>query len=165
MKPIHGIVVACLAVLLTAWASPASSFGLSGAGVRLGTTDPEGGADASLAGGGHLEFEQPDSRVHLMPSVLFWSTNGLTDVNPNFDLYYHFSPAGRVSPYVGAGAAVHMYSAEGPGDPRTDLGVNLFGGALFPMGSGSRLFAELRYSATDLAQTSLYGGLTFPISH
>lgn len=164
MKLIHGIVVACLAVLLTAsWTTPASAFGLSGAGVRLGTTDPEG-ADASLSGGGHLEFEEFGSRVHIQPSILFWSNDGVTDVNPNFDLYYHFAPSGRVSPYVGAGAAVHMYSADGPGDPGTDLGLNLFGGATFPMGS-TRLFAELRYSATDLSQTSFYGGVTFPFSH
>lgn len=164
MKLIHGIVVACFAVLLTAsWTAPASSFGLSGAGVRLGSTDPEG-ADASLSGGGHLEFEEFGSRVHIQPSVLFWSNDGVTDVNPNLDLYYHFAPSGRVSPYVGAGAAVHAYSADGPGDPGTDLGLNLFGGALFPMGS-TRLFAELRYSATDLSQTSFYGGLTFPFSH
>jgi len=165
MKPIHGMVIACFAVLLAAWAAPAHSFGLSGAGARLGTTDPEG-ADASLAGGGHLEFEEAGSRLHIMPGVLFWSNDGLTDVNPNLDLYYHFAPAGRVSPYVGAGAAVHMYSADGPGDPGTDLGLNLFGGALFPLGSSStRLFAELRHSATDLSQTSIFGGLTFPISH
>ena len=94
MKPIHGIVMAFLAVLATAaWTAPAHSFGLSGAGVRLGATDPEG-ADASLAGGGHLEFEEPGSRVHIMPSVLFWSNSGVTDVNPNLDLYYHFAPSG-----------------------------------------------------------------------
>lgn len=164
MKLIHGIVTGCLAVLLAAaWTTPASSFGLSGAGLRLGTTDPEG-ADASLSGGGHLEFEEPGSRLHLQPSLLFWSNDGVTDVNPNFDLYYHFAPAGRVSPYVGAGGALHMYSADGPGDPGTDLGLNLFGGVVFPMGS-TKLFGELRYSATDLSQTSLYGGLTFPFSH
>jgi hypothetical protein len=165
MKPTHGIVVACLALLLTAgWTSPASSFGLSSAGVRLGSTDPEGGS-ASLSGGAHLEFEEYGSRFHLTPSVLFWSNDGLTDINPNFDIYYHFERAGKVSPYLGAGAALHMYSADGPGDPGSDLGVNFFGGALFPMGGSSRLFAELRYSATDLSQTSIFGGLTFPISH
>jgi len=165
MKPVHGIVVACLALLVTAgWTSPASSFGLSGAGVRLGSVDPEGG-DASLAGGGHLEFEEYGSRFHLMPSVLFWSNNGLTDINPSFDIYYHFERAGKFSPYLGAGAAMHMYSADGPGSPGSDLGLNLFGGALFPMGSSSRLFAELRYSATELSQTSIFGGLTFPLSH
>jgi hypothetical protein len=164
MKPVHGIVVACLAVLLSAgWTAPASSFGLSAAGVRLGTVDPEDGG-ASFAGGGHLEFEEYGSRFHLTPNVLFWSNDGLTDINPNFDIYYHFERTGKVSPYIGAGAALHMYSADGPFDPGSDLGLNLFGGALFPVGR-SRLFAELRYSATDLAQTSFFGGLTFPISH
>jgi hypothetical protein len=164
MKPVHGIVVACFAVLLTAgWTSQASAFGLSSAGVRLGTTDPEGG-DASLSGGGHLEFEEFGSRFHLTPSVLFWSNDGLSDVNPNVDVYYHFAPAGRVTPYVGAGAALHMYSSDGPGDPGSDIGLNLFGGVQFPVGS-SRLFGELRHSASDLSQTSLFGGFTFPISH
>lgn len=163
MKPIHGIVVACFAVLLcTAWTTPASSFELTGAGGRLGSTSSDD-ANASLAGGGHLEFEQAGSRIHIMPSVLFWSNDGLSDVNPNLDLYYHFSPPGRVSPYLGAGAAMHIYSAD-VGNPGTDVGLNLFGGALFPMGR-SRLFGELRYSATSNAQTSFYGGVTFPITH
>jgi len=164
MKPVHGIVAACFAVMLSAaWSAPASSFGLSGIGGRLGTVDPEH-SDASLAGGAHLEFEESGSRVHLQPSVMFWSNDGLSDVNPNFDVYYHFERPGKVSPYLGAGAALHMYSADGPGDPGTDVGMNLFGGALFPMRS-SRLFAELRYSATDLSQTSFFGGVTFPLSH
>jgi hypothetical protein len=164
MKPVHGIVVACLAVLLAAgWTSPALSFGLSSAGVRLGTTDPEGG-DASLSGGGHVEFEEFGNRFHLTPSVLYWNNDGLSDVNPNIDVFYHFAGAGRVSPYVGAGAALHIYSADGPGDPGSDLGLNMFGGVMFPVGS-SRLFGELRHSATDLSQTSFFGGFTFPLSH
>lgn len=165
MKPVHGIAVACLALLLCIGVtSSASALGLSSAGVRLGATDPEGG-DASLSGGAHLEFEEFGNHFHLTPSVLFWSNDGLTDINPNLDLYYHFAPAGRVSPYVGAGAAVHAYSADGPGDPGTDLGLNLFGGVHFPTGGASRFFGELRYSATDISQTSFFGGFTFPISH
>jgi hypothetical protein len=166
MKPVHGIVVACLALLLftAGLASSASAFGLSSAGVRLGATDPEGG-NASLSGGGHLEFEESHSRFHLTPSVLFWSNDGLSDVNPNFDVYYHFEPAGHVTPYLGAGAALHIYSADGPADPGTDMGLNLFGGVQFPMGGASRLFGEARYSASDISQTSFFGGITFPISH
>jgi hypothetical protein len=165
MKPVHGIVVACLALLLCAGVtSQASAFGLSSAGVRLGATDPEGG-NASLSGGGHLEFEESGSRFHLQPSVLFWSNDGLSDVNPNFDVYYHFAPAGRVTPYLGAGAAVHFYSADGPADPGTDMGLNMFGGIQLPMGGASRFFGEARYSASDISQTSFFGGFTFPISH
>src|SRR5262245_34635880 len=164
MKPVTGIVVACLALLLCfGVTSQANAFGLSSAGVRLGATDPEGG-DASLSGGGHLEFEELGSRFHLQPSVLFWSNDGLSDVNPNFDVYYHFERAGRVSPYLGAGAAVHMYSAEGP-DPGTDMGLNMFGGVQVPTGGASRLFGEFRYSASDINQTSFFGGFTFPLSH
>ena len=161
MRSLRMAGIGCLALLaLATWTSGAHAFGLSGIGGRLGTLDPEG-RDGSLAAGAHLEFEQAGSRVHMTPGFLYWSNDGLSDFNPNLDLSYHFSPAGRVNPYVGAGAALHFYSNDGPGDPGTDTGANFFAGVLFPTPS-SRFFIEGRYAATDRSQSSLFGGITLP---
>ncbi|HYQ96034.1 MAG TPA: hypothetical protein VER38_03400 [Candidatus Eisenbacteria bacterium] len=145
--------------------SSAGAFALSGIGGRMGGVDPDGAAGAVTVGG-HLEFEESGSRVHLQPGVMFWSTNGLSDVNPNFDLMYHFAPAGRVGPYVGAGAGMHFYSFDvpGPSNSNTDLGANLFGGVLIPS-SSLRLFVEGRLVATDRSQAMITGGVTLPFHH
>ena len=162
MKTLRLLGIGCLALLaLATWSGAAQAFGLTGIGGRLGSLDPEG-RDGSLAFGGHLEFEQMDTRLHLEPGFLYWSNDGLSDFNPNMDLSYHFAPDGRVSPYVGAGAALHSYSSDGPGDPGTDVGANLFGGVLFPS-SSARFFIEGRYAATDRSQASFFGGVTLPL--
>lgn len=154
---------ACLALLATAFGvNSAAAYGLSGVGGRMGSLDPDGWSDG-LALGAHLEFEQADTRVHLQPGFIYWSNDGLSDFNPNFDLSYHFGSAAQVSPYVGGGAAIHAYSYDGPGSPGTDLGANLFAGVLFPTAS-ARFFIEGRYAATDRSQTSIMGGVTLPLA-
>ncbi len=137
---------------------PAHSFGLSGAAARVGGVDPDD-ADGAVLVGGHLELEQSDTRFHLQPGAMYWSSNGVSDFNPNFDVMYHFAPSTRLSPYLGAGAGMHFYS--GNADD-TDLGANFFGGLQVPSRS-ARLFLEGRYVATDRSQMSISGGVTFPI--
>src|SRR5216110_2636667 len=105
------------------------------------------GADATLAVGAGLNFQQAGSHVHLMPNVVYWSESGLSDVNTNFDASYHFEPAGRVSPYLGGGLGMHFYSSDGPRDPGTDVGPNLYGGVTLPM-SGASLYFEGRTTLT-----------------
>jgi len=165
MKPSRSILVSflCLvAIVAAAVFSPrAHAYGLSGIGARFGALDPEG-RDNSLAVGGQLEFESRGSQLHLAPGFIYWSNDGLSDFNPNFDLYYHFAPRGEVSPYLGAGLGMHLYAAAGPGDPGNDVGANLFGGVQFPAGS-SRFLVEGRYAATDRSQASLFAGLTVPV--
>ena len=149
-------------ILLAVGAGSAHAFGLSGVGGRIGSADAEG-LEGTLAGGAHLEFEETGSRLHMQPSLLYWSSNGLSDANPNFDLYYHFGPAGRVSPYVGGGAGLHFYESEGPGDPGSDVGFNMIGGLLFPSAAAS-FFMEGRYVAGDRSQAAVYGGVTLPLT-
>jgi hypothetical protein len=169
MKSLKSLpIAAALALALTVLSVAPSSvgaFGLSGIGARVGQVDPEG-AGGAFAVGGHLEFEEGGTRLHLQPGVMFWSSDGVHDVNPNFDLMYHFAPAGRVSPYLGAGAGLHFYSVDLPvgSDTNTDLGANLFGGVLVPM-SSVNLFGEARYVASDRSQFAVTGGVTLPFGH
>src|SRR5712675_1428201 len=102
MKSLPIVAALALALAVLSFApSSAGAFGLSGIGARVGQVDPEG------AGGA---FEEGGTRLHLQPGVMFWSSDGVHDVNPNFDLMYHFARAGEVSPYLGAGAGLHFYS-------------------------------------------------------
>ncbi len=166
MKSIR-IMAALMLVIAAVFLVPAhaGAFGLSGIGARVGSVDPEG-ADGAFAVGGHMEFEESGTRLHLQPGVTFWSTGGMSDVNPNFDVMYHFAPASKVGPYLGAGAGMHFYSFDvaGPNDSDTDLGANLFGGVMFPSGS-LRMFLEGRYVASDRSQTMITGGVTLPFHH
>jgi len=149
--------------LLAASAGSAHAFGLSGIGGRIGATDPDD-RDGTLAAGAHLEFEESGSRLHMQPNFMYWSSNGLSDANPNFDLYYHFAPAGRVSPYLGGGAGLHFYGTNGPTDPGTDVGLNMMGGLVIPS-PGANFFMEGRYVVSDRSQASIYGGVTLPLTH
>lgn len=153
--------LALLMAALIGFASEACAYQLAGIGARLGAIDPDG-ADGTLGVGAGLEFEQPGSQVHLQPNVIYWSENGLSDVNPNFDVSYHFAPAGSVSPYVGAGFGLHFYGSDGPGDPGTDPGANFFGGVTLPT-RAMLLFFEGRVAATNRDQFGLFTGLTFPV--
>ena len=166
MKSLSMVAVLVLASLSLLAPIPASAFGLSGIGGRVGDVNPEGPGGNAFMVGGHLEFEQSGSRLHLQPGMMFWSKDNVQDVNPNFDLMYHFAPANKISPYVGAGAGLHVYSIDLPvgNDNHTDLGANLFGGVLIPA-SSLRLFGEARYVATDLSQFMIQGGVTLPFHH
>ncbi len=158
------VVAMFMGCLLAGAASPAGAFRLSGAGLRTGVVEPED-LDSTVPIGGHLEFEQPGSRVHLQASLMYWNSDRYSDTNPNFDAYYHFAPAGLVSPYLGAGLGLHFLSFSGrrfTGESETNAGVNMLGGVLFP-GRAARFFLEGRLAATDLNTVSILGGVTFPI--
>ncbi len=135
------------------------AYDLTGGGGKLGVVDPDGRVDGAAEFSTHLEFDKPGSRVHLVPNLTYWSQDGVSDVNPNFDLYYHFIPEGSVTPYVGAGMGIHSYGIDGPADGDTDLGANLFGGVRFPS-DRAHFFMEGRYVASDLSQVGLRGGVT-----
>jgi hypothetical protein len=107
-----------------------------------------------------MEFAHPGTAWHLMPSVMVWDAEGLTGINGNFDMYYHFLPGSQVTPYAGTGLGVNHFDPEGPDNGSTRLGLNLFGGLRLPAG-GTRLFLEGRYTASELSQISVLGGITF----
>jgi opacity protein-like surface antigen len=167
LKHSRALIAGLALVATTILAADARAFGLSGIGGKLGFLDPEGG-DGTVTLGAHLEFERPDSRVHIQPGVLWWSVDQVRDINANLDLSYHFLPEGRTTPYLGAGLGVHQYDfdledadlPDSVDDSDTDLGLNLFGGLRMP-GEGTRFFAEGRYAVTSRSQFSVLGGVTF----
>jgi len=153
--------VVLIAGALLAAPGASSAFTLNSIGPTIGATNPDG-VDGTVMFGGDLNFEQSGSRVHLQPNLLYWSKEGLSDVNPNFDVLYHFEPAGRVSPYLGGGIGLHFYSEEGPGNPGTDPGANLFAGILIPSQSAT-FFVQGRGVLSDRNQIGILSGVLFSL--
>ncbi len=163
MKSIHIITVTAvvsLAGLLVATQS-ARAYGVSGVGGSGGYLSPEA-RDATATLGMHAELEQPGTRLHLMPGFMYWGSDRRSDFNPNLDVVYHVLPEYRVTPYVGAGLGVHMRGGPLPSDDANDLGMNVMGGVRIPARS-ARFFLEGRHTMSDLSQTALLAGATFPI--
>ncbi len=160
---IRSIVVttASAALTLCLLHAPASAYELSGGGGRIGLANPDD-INSTVMVGGHLEFEQPGTRVHIQPNLMYWKSQGLSDVNPNLDLYYHFRRAGRPSPYLGAGLAVNMRHERDTDHSDTELGANALGGLRFP-GESNNLFLEGRVTAAKDPQVALLGGITFGV--
>lgn len=144
---------------LLATPPPASAFNLTGFGGKLGYLTPEN-RDGTLAVGAHMEFERSGSRVHLIPSVMYWKADDLSDLSANADLYYHFFPEGQITPYLGAGLGLNAYHSDGSNQSDTKLGVNLIGGFRFPAPS-VHYFLEGRYTAGSVTQFGILGGITF----
>ncbi len=147
--------VLCLAAL----PRPARAFGLAGVGGKLGYASPED-ENGTAEVGVHAELENPGTHLHLLPNVMYWNVDGMRDMAPNMDVYYHFNPQGRMTPYVGGGLGLN-FIRDGRRDlDETDLGMNLVGGLRFP-GSASHYFLEGRYTASDISQVSVLTGVTF----
>lgn len=160
------LMAAMTLVLAGAAAAPAGAFGLSGVGLRAGLLDPED-MDATLALGGHMEFEERGTHFHLQPNLLYWSSDNVSEFNPNFDVYYHFAPTGSVSPYLGTGLGIHVVNFDlprGVDDDETDAGLNIFGGLLFP-GRSADFFIEGRAALSEWDTTSITAGITFKVGH
>ena len=142
-------------------AAPAASlaYDMTGAGGKLGFISPED-LDGTVMVGGHLEFEQGASRFHLMPNLMYWRVDRTSDVNPNFDVYYHFNTQSQTTPYVGGGLGLNVTNSDLPDRTNTALGANVIGGLRFPGGS-NHYFLEGRFTASDVSQLALVGGITF----
>jgi hypothetical protein len=157
-----GIVLAAalLTGLLLAWPSTShAGFALQGVGPRVGMIDPEG-TEGTMTYGATLDFEKAGTKFHLVPNVMYWSEDDVSDVNPNFDVLYHFSPAGRIGPFAGAGLGMHFYDDELADESESDFGVNLFGGLMFPT-SLATFTVEGRAVMSDNDQFGIITGATF----
>jgi len=152
--------VVAASLLLAMIATPKTAHAeISGVGGKLGYSNPEN-LDGTAALGVHAEIEKRGTRLHLLPNVMYWSVDGVRDVSPNVDVYYHFNPEGRVTPYLGGGMGLNFVHNDRSDRSNTDLGLNLLGGLRFP-GQSNHYFLEGRYTASDVSQVSVLTGVTF----
>jgi opacity protein-like surface antigen len=152
------IAIAVGALALAQSSAHAQGWGMSGFGGQIGYTSPDD-LEGTIQLGAHLEFEHSGSRFHLMPNLMYWSENDVSNINPNVDLYYHFNSEGMITPYVGGGLGVHFINDDRFDVSDTNLGLNVLAGLRFPT-SYSHYFLEGRYTASDISQFSLLGGIT-----
>jgi len=157
-QAVPSVITAAIAIVLLV-PIPAHAYGLSGIGGKLGYANPEN-LDGTAAMSVHAEFEQSNTRVHLLPNLGYWNVDRVSDVSPNMDVYYHFNREGRMTPYVGGGVGLNIVHRDRIDDTSTDLGMNLMGGLRFP-GRTNHVFLEGRYTASDVSQVSLLTGITF----
>ena len=151
------IAIAVGALALAHSSAQAQGWGFSGFGGKIGYASPED-LEGTLQLGAHVEFERSGSRFHIMPNLLYWNENDVSNVNPNVDVYYHFNSE-MITPYVGGGLGVHFVNDDRIDVSDTNLGLNLIGGFRIPT-SYSHYFIEGRYAASDISQFSLLGGIT-----
>ena len=151
--------LACICTVgILATPPPASAFGLTGFGGKLGYMSAEN-LDGTMAVGAHMEFEQHGTRVHLLPNLMYWKTGDVSDLSVNADLYYHFVGEGQITPYVGAGLGANFFSDDRLDQSDTKLGLNLLGGLRIPA-PALHYFIEGRYTASDISQFGILGGIT-----
>lgn len=155
---IRSLAVALMAGALAMLPVAAHAYQISGAGGKLGVTSPED-FDQTVLISGHLEMEN-QTRLHLMPNLMYWHVDRTSDVNPNFDVYYDFGNRDRATPFVGGGLGLNLRSSSISDRSRTDLGANMIGGVRFPSGA-NHYFVEGRYTASDVPQVAVLGGITF----
>ena len=137
----------------------AGAYGYEGVGGKLGYSSGEN-LDGTAALSVHTEFAQDGSRLHMLPNVTYWRVDGVRDLSPNFDLYYHFAPEGQVTPYVGGGMGINFMRNDRRDVSDAQLGVNMLGGVRFP-GTSHSYFLEGRYTASDVPQAMVMAGVTF----
>ncbi len=145
-----------LATAALALPGTARAVGLGG---TLGYSSPED-LDGTAALGIHAEIERSGTHLHLLPNLRHWTVDGVRDVNPNFDVSYHFMPENRWTPYVGGGLGLNFVRRNRLDESNTDVGLNLMGGVRFPS-SSRHYILEGRYTASDVNQVSLLTGVTF----
>jgi opacity protein-like surface antigen len=148
-----------LLLVVSGAGQPARAYSLSGAGGKLGYSNPSD-FDGTAIAGVHAEFEQSGTRLHLLPNMMYWNVDHVRDVSPNFDLTYHFDRSDRMTPYVGGGLGLHFVDDSRGDRSGTDVGLNLVGGLSFPTAT-NHYFLEGRYTASDIPQFALMGGVTF----
>ena len=153
------VVAAGLALVIGVIPVRSWGMGVQGVGGKLGYSNPEN-LDGTAMMGVHAELAENGTRIHVLPNMMHWKVDGVRDVSPNLDAYYHFEREGRVTPYVGAGVGLNFVHNERVDRSNTDIGMNVIGGLRFP-GKENHVFLEGRYTASDVNQASLLTGITF----
>lgn len=150
---------ALLILLSIAVPRSARAYGFEGVGGKLGYSSAED-LNGTAALSVHAEFDQTGSRLHLLPNMTYWQTDGMRDLSPNFDMYYHFNPEGTMTPYLGGGLGLNFIHRDRFREGSTDVGMNLVGGLRFPSAE-NHYFLEGRYTASAVSQAMVMAGVTF----
>ncbi len=141
----------------------AQGLALTGVGGRLNFVDPEGsGGTIGIGGHAHLGFIIPS--LALYPSLEYWNKSGVKSFVINGNVRYYFPTTSNIDLFGGGGLAISFVNKDlGPsGDKNdTDIGLNLLGGADFPITDNLVATAELTFLISDINVLKITGGITY----
>ncbi|RMF68979.1 MAG: hypothetical protein D6743_02625 [Calditrichaeota bacterium] len=151
-----------VSLLLCPRISQAQDLGFKGIGARLGLVDADG-TDTTVFFGAHVHLGELIQNLVLMPSIDYFSKNNVDIFSVNGNVRYYFPTNGNTAFFLGGGLAiVHVSVDRGPfrDDNKTRLGLNVLGGADFPLGDRFVATAKLIY-VTRGDQVKVMGGITY----
>lgn len=116
-------------------------------------------AEAFAVGGGLLASVGSNGRWFFNPNLEFAMPDGGNIMAVSADFHYDFPTGSSLSPYLGGGPALMIFSPDG-GDSSTDLGLNLLGG-VSSLSGAVRPFAQIKAVFSDDTEVALMGGVRF----
>ncbi|MFQ5823147.1 MAG: outer membrane beta-barrel protein [bacterium] len=143
--------------------SKAQGLGFKGVGGRLSFVDPESPIGSTIGFGGHVHLGEIITNLALYPSLEYWSKSDVSSFVINGNVRYYFPTSGNIDLFGGGGLAISFVNIEtASGDNNTtDIGLNLLGGADFPIGENLVATAKLTFLISDIDVLKITGGITY----
>ena len=152
------ILIVALTVATSSLAAAPRTFGLHGAGPRVGVSiDPD-----QVHFGGHLDLGDFATRLMIFPSIEVGVGDDLTVVAPMFDIAYRFREDwGSWNPYLGGGVGPVFVSSDRGGSD-SELGLTVQGGIQKRLTSQSGfMFLEFKIGLADYTDFKFTVGWCF----
>jgi opacity protein-like surface antigen len=159
------IFLSVMVILFVANQTMAQGLGFKGVGGRISFVDPEA-VSGTIGFGGHVNLGEIIANLALYPSFEYWNKSNVSDFSINADVRYYIPTGGNIDFFAGGGLAIQFVSVDlGPfGDASdTELGLDLIGGADFPVSDNLVATAKLKFLVSDLNVLKITGGLTYLI--
>jgi opacity protein-like surface antigen len=150
---------------------------LRAVGVEAGYVSPDidGGPDMNTwVGGLFLDFGMPATNMYINPFVNYWNWSdgdgssevSFSDWTVGANLKYTIPTAGKISPFVAAGASAHMLNAEAGSFSEGDTKFGFQAGTGVKVGisqSANIITSGWYHIVEDVNQWSLRAGLAWSI--
>ncbi len=151
------IVFVVLGMLFVANQTMAQGLGFKGVGGRLFFADPEG-AGGTIGLGGHVHLGEIINNLVWHPSLEYFKKSGTSSITINGDIRYYFPTPGNVDFFAGGGLAIQFLNN---GGDQTDLGLDILGGADFPIADNLVATAKIKFLISDVDVLKITGGITY----
>ncbi|MFQ5603199.1 MAG: hypothetical protein ACE5HS_08015 [bacterium] len=162
MKKAASIFACTLIILAFAFNnSEAQSIGLTGVGGRLGFVDASR-TNGTIILGVHAELGEIIENLALVPSIDYFSKHSVSYLSFNGNVRYYFPSSSHIDFFGGGGLALLRVDLPAGLGSDTSLGLNLLGGADFPVSDNLIATAQLIYN-TEGDQIKILGGITYLI--
>lgn len=158
-------------LILTSGVAFSQSMGFKGVGGRLGFVKPNN-IDGAVIFGAHVHLGEIIENLVLMPSIDYFSKSSVDFFSINGNVKYYVPASESINVFGGGGLAIVHTSAPSVNVPGvgkvggsdTKLGLNILGGADFPVADNLTATAQIIY-VTKGEQFKVLGGITYMLGH